>query len=219
MLGPRTPFQFGTLLLALLGLSGCVSAYHQGTSLELDPEARPPDPRPSLIVGVREPRIVLDDPLFEGDEPKAIESQIEVRRSLRLIRSLRASNRFRLVDFERQLPCPPDLVVATVENPEPIPVDGDMGLLILYLGIIPIWHSWDGGHFFADVEHPDAIFAFPWTKTEVVWWLNPLLWAFPSWERELDHEAPLAGFSLFLGEHWERLTAGLDGRESACDLD
>jgi len=207
-----------SLLLVVLLLPGCL-AVHQGTSLELDPSARPPDPSPSLIVGVREPTIALDPPLYRGAEPEVWTSRGDVQRSLHLIRSLRASKRFELVDFEQQLSCPPDLVLMAVENPEPFRADADAAWLFVYLGIIPIWGSTDAGHFFVDVERPDDLFAFPWKRTEVIWWFNPLLWPLPGWERKVDHEAGLDEFSLFIGESWERLISDIERRGEECAIE
>ena len=206
------------LLIAVLASPGCV-AFHQGTSIKLDPETRPPDPQPTLIVAIREPKITLDDPIFEGAQPEIRKSRREVQQSLYLIRSLRASKRFRLVDFEGQLPCPPDLILKTVDNPEPVYSDNDRVWGILALGIIPVWFSSDFGHFFVNVERPDDVFAFPWERTEVImWWFNPLLWAFPGWEREVDHNAEPEAFSLFIGENWDRLTSHLTHREKVCAI-
>ena len=206
------------LLLLLLGLPGCF-AVGQSTLLVLNPDARLPDAHPTLVVGVREPAIALDAPLYDGAQPEVWTSRGEVQRSLYLIRSLRASNRFKLVDFEQQLTCPPDVVIMTVENPEPFHPDADAAWLFLYLGIIPIWGSSDSGHFFVNVDRPDDLFAFPWKRTEVIWWFSPLLWAFPGWERKVDHDAGLEEFSLFLGENWERLTRDLQQGGADCVIE
>lgn len=196
----------------------CCLAVHQSTSLKLNPDTRPPDPHPSLIVGVRAPAIALDAPLYEDAQPEVWSSRGDVQRSLYLIRSLRASKRFKLVDFEQQLPCSPDLVIMAVENPEPFHPDGDAAWLFLYLGIIPIWGSSDFGHYFVNVERSEDLFAFPWKRTEVIWWFNPLLWVFSGWERKVDPDAGLEEFSLFIGENWERLTSDHQRRGEECAI-
>lgn len=204
------------LLMLVIGLPGCLAVY-QGTSLELDPGARPPDPQPALVVGIREPPIALDAPLFDGAEPQVWTSTSEGQRSLLLIRALRASNRFRLVDFEQQLPCPPDLVIMTVENPDAFHPDADTAMVFLYLGIIPaIWES-DHGHFFVRIDAPDDLFAFPMKRTEIVWWFSPLFWPFSGWQRKVDNNIGLEEFSLFLGENWARLIKGTSPEAPACD--
>ena len=131
---------------------------------------------------------------------------------------MRASGLFREVDFEGQLKCAPDVVVEANENPRLTTCDADAPMLLLYLGIIPVWYTCDSGHYFSRAEEDDHPFEFPWHDTLLFGWFPPLLNLFPGWTWKPPPPAQREeSFRAFLLSIEPELLAGIEPQgRSAC---
>jgi hypothetical protein len=187
-------------------LSLACFAHHAGTPLELEPAGTPTDHERKLVVGVRKPEVKLDPPIVEGAKAEPSTSLVHLDRSLSLIRSMRASGLYREVDFEGQLACAPDLVIEVHDNPQLGTCDADAPMALLYLGIIPVWYTCDGGHYFSRVDGETQRFEFPWHETRLFGWFMPFLNLLPGWTRRPPPPGRLYDtFRAFLLSHASEL--------------
>lgn len=195
-------------VLAGLASAGCF-AHHAGTPLDVEPAPAPTGHQPELVVGVREPEIELDPPIVEGYRAEAWTTLGDLGRAISLIRSLRASRLYREVDFEGRLESPPDLVIEVHENPRIAGCDADAPMMLLYLGVIPMWYSCDTGHHFSRVDSETRRFDFPWHETQLFGWLVPFLNLLPGWTwRPPEPSQRDDAFRAFLLSHRSELLAG-----------
>ena len=168
-------------MLLVLGTVGCF-AHHASTPLDIDPVEQPEGYRAQLVVGVREPVVKLDPPLFEGHVQEAWTTLGTLSRSISLIRSMRASGLYREVDFEGQLACPADLLIDVHRNPRLASCDADAPFLLLTLGVIPVFYTCDHGHYFSRVDGDPMRFEFPWHETQLMLgWIVPPMNLLPGW--------------------------------------
>jgi hypothetical protein len=175
--------------------------YEQAT-LDLQPVPVPEGRARTLVIGIREPRIRLDQPVVPGLNGEISATQYEVVRALSLIRDLRASGLFRAVDFERQLPCRADVVlelegVLNVGRPN-----------AYFLAGIPLSITTDDGHYFARVDAPDTRFAFPFLRTQNFGGTAPLFALLPGVTLLANRTELADTFRAYLLAHEAELAAG-----------
>ncbi|MFI5314344.1 MAG: hypothetical protein ACHQ6T_01475 [Myxococcota bacterium] len=192
-------------LCAAIGLAatGCLAIY-EGTPLELPPRTERGSEPARLVVGVREPRIRLDERGLH-----AYASEAAALRAAELVEALRATGRFSRVDFERQLPCPPDLVLFAIRNPNDPHYDHNHALLYLALGLIPVIDPYDRGHYFVRVDRKDRRYLFPWSRVEVFWWLSAPLAVLPGWHWRSAPADSSESFAKFIDANWGELVSGV----------
>jgi hypothetical protein len=197
------------LFLALLIVMGCIS-YHAGSPLPLKPSPPILNRRATIVIGVEEPPIKLDRPLFTGGETEPTTSMAEIGRAMFLIRHLRASGLFYEVDFKGQLRCEPDLLIRAEKAPRLSDCDADAAMILIYGGVIPAVTTCDVGLYFSRVDLPSRKFDFPWHETELMGWIAPLLNLSPAWALRPDESQMDDTFRAFLLAHESELLDGIE---------